>query len=82
MIPRSRHDRRNRLTASALVPAMAESVVLRGGDEAGALSGGRELAEPGVVQLPPGGGQTPGTAPAGPLPMWCGLACEGLPADV
>lgn len=60
---------------------MAGSVVLRARDEVGALSGGRELAEFGVVHLP-GRRPDPGIRTRRPLPMWCGLACEGLPADV
>jgi hypothetical protein len=52
---------------------MAESVILRSRDEVAGLFGGLEPVEPLVVQLPlwrPEGG----TAPAGPLPMWCGMA--------
>jgi hypothetical protein len=60
-------------TFRRLNAAMAESVTLRGHDEVAELFGGLEVVEPGVVQLPqwrPDAGKTP----AGPLPMWCGLA--------
>lgn len=52
---------------------MAESVVLRSRDEVAGLFGELEIVEPGVVQLPEWR-PDPGTAPAGPLPMWCGVA--------
>ena len=60
-------------TFSRLNAVMAESVVLRSHDEVTALFGELELVEPGVVQLPQWRPET-GTAPAGPLPMWCGVA--------
>ena len=60
-------------TFSRLNAVMAESVVLRARDEVAGLFGDLELVEPGVVQLPEWLPE-PGTAPAGPLPMWCGVA--------
>jgi hypothetical protein len=53
--------------------AMAESVTLRSRDEVAGLFGELELVEPGVVQLPQWWPEA-GTAPVGPLPMWCGVA--------
>ena len=60
-------------TFSRLNPVMAESVVLRARDEVAGLFGDLELVEPGVVQLPEWR-PDPGTASAGPLPLWCGVA--------
>jgi len=60
-------------TFRRLNAAMAESVTLRGRDEVAGLFGGLELVEPGVVQLPQWRPEA-GTAAAGPLPMWCGVA--------
>lgn len=64
-------------TFSRLNPVMAESVVLRSRSEVSALFDGLELIEPGVVQLPQWHPDS-GTAPAGPLPMWCGVARKVL----
>ena len=64
-------------TFSRLNQQMAESVVLRTREEVTALFSGLEFIEPGVVQLP-GWRPDPGTAPAGPLPMWCGVARKPL----
>jgi SAM-dependent methyltransferase len=60
-------------TFARLNPEMAESVILRARDEVTGLFSGLEIIEPGVVQLPEWR-PDPGTAPAGPLPMWCGVA--------
>jgi len=60
-------------TFGRLNAMMAESVTLRARDEVAELFGEMELVEPGVVQLP-GWRPDPGTASAGPLPMWCGVA--------
>jgi hypothetical protein len=60
-------------TFNRLNAAMAESVVLRARGEVAGLFGELEMIEPGVVQLPEWR-PDPGTAPAGPLPMWCALA--------
>ena len=60
-------------TFRRLNAVMAESVTLRSHDEVAGLFGGLELVEPGVVQLPQWRPEA-GTAPAGPLPMWCGVA--------
>ncbi len=60
-------------TFSRLNAVMAESVVLRARDEVARLFGELEMVEPGVVQLPEWQ-PDPGTAPGGPLPMWCGVA--------
>jgi len=60
-------------TFRLLNAVMAESVTLRSRDEVAGLFGGLELVEPGVVQLPQWRPEA-GTAPAGPLPMWCGVA--------
>jgi hypothetical protein len=60
-------------TFRRLNAAMAESVSLRSHDEVAGLFGGLELMEPGVVQLPQWRAEA-GVAPAGPLPMWCGVA--------
>ncbi len=59
-------------TFRRLNAAMAESVYLRSHGEVAGLFGGLELVEPGVVQLPQWRPEA-GTAPAGPLPMWCGV---------
>lgn len=60
-------------TFTRLNAVMAESVVLRSRDEVAGLFGEMEIIEPGVVQLPEWR-PDPGTAPAGPLPMWAGVA--------
>ena len=60
-------------TFRRLNAVMAESVTLRSHDEVAGLFGGLELVEPGVVQLPQWRPEA-GTVPAGPLPMWCGVA--------
>ncbi len=60
-------------TFRRLNAAMAESVTLRRHDEVAGLFGGLELVEPGVVQLPRWRPEA-GSAPAGPLPMWCRVA--------
>jgi SAM-dependent methyltransferase len=60
-------------TFSRLNAMMAESVILRSHGEVAELFGEMELVEPGVVQLPEWR-PDPGTATAGPLPMWCGVA--------
>lgn len=60
-------------TFRRLNDGMAESVTLRSQEEVAGLFGGLELVEPGVVQLPHWRPEA-GTAPAGPLPMWCGVA--------
>jgi hypothetical protein len=60
-------------TFERLNAMMAESVVLRSRDEVAELFGELQLVEPAVVQLPEWR-PDPGTAPAGPLPMWCGVA--------
>lgn len=60
-------------TFRRLNAVMAESVILRGRDEVAGLFCGLELVEPGVVQLPQWRPDA-GTAAAGPLPMWCGVA--------
>jgi len=60
-------------TFRRLNAVMAESVTLRSHDEVAGLFGGLELVEPGVVQLPQWRPEA-GTSPAGPLPMWCGVA--------
>ena len=60
-------------TFRRLNAAMAEAVTLRSRDEVAGLFGGLDLIEPGVVQLPQWRPEA-GTAPAGPLPMWCGVA--------
>ena len=60
-------------TFQRLNAAMAEAVTLRSRDEVAGLLGGLELVEPGVVQLPQWRPEA-GTGPAGPLPMWCGVA--------
>ncbi len=62
-------------TFRLLNAVMAESVTLRSRDEVAGLFGGLELVEPGVVQLPQWRPEA-GTAPASPLPMWCGAACK------
>ncbi len=60
-------------TFTRLNAMMAESVVLRARDEVRGLFDGLGLIDPGVVQLPEWR-PDPGTAPAGPLPMWVGVA--------
>jgi hypothetical protein len=60
-------------TFNRLNSQMAESVTLRTHDEVAQLFGELELIEPGVVQLPKWRPEQ-GTADAGPLPMWCGVA--------
>ena len=60
-------------TFRRLNAAMAESVTLRSRDEVAGLFGELELVEPGVVQLPQWRPPA-GAPPAGPVPVWCGLA--------
>lgn len=60
-------------TFRRLNAVMAESVTLRGRDEVAGLFGGREMVEPGVVQLPQWRPDA-GTGVAAPVPVWCGLA--------
>jgi hypothetical protein len=51
---------------------LADTVVLRSRDEFGALFGGLELVEPGIVQLPDWWPE-PDEPSAGPVPVWCGV---------
>jgi hypothetical protein len=60
-------------TFDRLNAKMAESVVLRTHDEVAGLFSELELMEPGIVQLPQWRPEQ-GTAAAGPVPMWCGVA--------
>jgi S-adenosyl methyltransferase len=60
-------------TFDRLNPRMADSVILRTRAQVGALFGGLEMVEPGVVQLPHWHPDPDAPAP-GPLPLWCGLA--------
>lgn len=62
-------------TFESLNQNMSESVVLRDQPEVADLFGDLDLIQPGLVELPQWRPDAQ-TAPAGPVPMWCGLARE------
>jgi hypothetical protein len=62
-------------TFDRLNQQMSESVILRTHDQVARLFGGLALVDPGVVQLPQWQ-PDPESGPAGPVPMWCGVAVK------